>query len=164
MRLVAQECVVFAHQFFQQIALLLAKYFRRERAAIGFAGRYQDAEYREAFAAMDRWVNDWIAFPGAAAVQWIRELYQANRLINRTLRMRDVLIDLGDITAPTLVVAAPGDAIVPASSSRALQYALGSSDITYRDVGGGHIGMVAGRQAGAELFPMLLDWLGTRSA
>jgi len=67
------------------------------------------------------------------------------------------------VQAAALIVAAPGDTIVPADSSRAVRYALGSPDVTYREVDGGHIGMVASKVGRAQLFPLLIEWLASRS-
>ncbi len=135
----------------------------KTRAALSFSGNYRNETALAGFRAMDRWANDWTAFPGRAAREWIRWFYQSNALMSKKIKLGKKRVDAQNIEAAALVVAAPGDAIVPASSSRALQYALGSKDITYREVGGGHIGMVAGRTARSELFPLVVDWLGTRS-
>ncbi|MDP9017591.1 MAG: alpha/beta fold hydrolase, partial [Candidatus Eremiobacteraeota bacterium] len=135
----------------------------KTRAALAFSRQYENMAASESFRAMDRWASDWTAFPGQAAREWIKWFYQENSLMSREIKIGGRKIDARDIKAAALVVAAPGDAIVPAASSRALQYALGSKDITYKDVGGGHIGMVAGKPAKAQLFPLLLDWLGPRS-
>lgn len=134
------------------------------RAALGFAGSYLDPQAVRAFAAMDRWANDWVAFPGAAAKEWVQWFYQENRLQSRTVELAGKSVDVRDVEAAALIVAAPGDAIVPAASSRAVQYALGSRDITYKEVDGGHIGMVASKSGRAQLFPLLREWLDVRSA
>ena len=136
----------------------------KTRAALAFGGAYKNEDSARAFAAMDRWANDWVAFPGAAARQWVQWFYQENRLQSRGVALNGTTIDPRDVNAAALIVAAPGDAIVPADSSRPVRYALGSRDITYSEVGGGHIGMVASRIGRSELFPLLTEWLGTRSA
>lgn len=136
----------------------------KARAALAFSGNYANPGSRAAFSAMDRWANDWTSVPGRAACEWIERFYQANAFMTRDFTLAGKRLDTRDIEASALVVAAPGDAIVPAASSRAFRYALGSRDVTYREVGGGHIGMVAGRQANAELFPLLAAWLESRSA
>ncbi|MBV8727744.1 MAG: alpha/beta fold hydrolase [Candidatus Eremiobacteraeota bacterium] len=133
------------------------------RAALAFGGSYQAEGSARAFAAMDRWANDWVAFPGAAAREWVEWFYQENRLCSGRLTFNGTPIDADDIEAATLIVAAPGDAIVPADSSRAARYAVGSHDITYREVDGGHIGMVASKVGRSQLFPLLTEWLATRS-
>jgi polyhydroxyalkanoate synthase len=136
----------------------------KARAALAFGGSYKDPQAAGAFAAMDRWANDWVAFPGAAALQWVQWFYQENRLQSREVELLGRVVDARDIEAATLIVAAPGDAIVPAASSRAAQYALGSRDITYKEVDGGHIGMVASKIGRTQLFPLLSEWLEPRSA
>ncbi len=134
------------------------------RAALAFSANSSDRSARTAFAAMDRWVNDWVPFPGAAAKEWIKWLYQDNLLIRNALYLGGRLVELHAISAPLLCVAAPGDAIVPAASSRALLGAVSSSDKTYREVSGGHIGMVAGRDARRNLWTPLHEWLLHHSA
>jgi polyhydroxyalkanoate synthase len=135
----------------------------KARAALAFSGNYDRPGSAAAFSAMDRWANDWTNVPGRAARDWIEAFYQRNGLMSRDIRFNGKTVDAREIEARALIVAAPGDAIVPAASSRALQYAVGSRDVTYREVGGGHIGMVAGRQAGSELFPLITGWLEARS-
>ena len=133
------------------------------RAALAFGGSYKKHNSVRAFAAMDRWANDWVAFPGAAAREWVQWFYQENRLQSRGVALNGKTVDPRAVNAAALIVAAPGDTIVPADSSRPVRYALGSRDITYREVGGGHIGMVASKVGRAELFPLLTEWLDTRS-
>ncbi len=134
------------------------------RAALAFGGSYRNENSARAFAAMDRWANDWVAFPGAAAREWVQWFYQENRLQSRGVALDGKTVDPRDIEAAALIVAAPGDTIVPADSSRPVRYALGSRDITYREVNGGHIGMVASKIGRTQLFPLLNDWLAARSA
>ncbi|MBV8363196.1 MAG: alpha/beta fold hydrolase [Candidatus Eremiobacteraeota bacterium] len=133
------------------------------RAALAFGGSYTKEESVRAFAAMDRWANDWVAFPGAAARQWVQWFYQENGLQSRRVTLGGQTVDARDVRAAALIVAAPGDTIVPADSSRAVRYALGSRDVTYREVDGGHIGMVASKAGRAQLFPLLIEWLASRS-
>ncbi|PZR57436.1 MAG: hypothetical protein DLM50_05520 [Candidatus Meridianibacter frigidus] len=135
----------------------------RFRAALAFSRNYNEEPARQAFTAMDRWVNDWVPFPGAAARDWIQWFYQRNGLAERSIALNGRAVDVGKIRSAVCVVAALGDAIVPAESSRPLRYAVASKDVTYFEVGGGHIGMVAGRASSGDLFPKLLAWLETRS-
>ncbi|MBV8245576.1 MAG: alpha/beta fold hydrolase [Candidatus Eremiobacteraeota bacterium] len=133
------------------------------RAAIGFTGTYEDPASVRSFSAMDRWANDWVAFPGQAAKEWIAWIYRENRLRDGTLELHGTRLDVRNVKAATLIVAAPGDAIVPAESSRALAEAIGSRDVTTIDVKGGHIGMVASAKTARDLFTALLLWLRPRS-
>lgn len=134
------------------------------RAALAFAAQPTNRSSRIAFQAMDRWVNDWVPFPGNAAGEWIRWLYQDNLLIRNELYVGERHFNLRAITAPLLCIAAVGDAIVPAASSRAIIDAVSSADKTYREVSGGHIGMVVGQNARHDLWAAIHEWLSARSA
>ncbi|MDQ6826106.1 MAG: alpha/beta fold hydrolase [Candidatus Eremiobacteraeota bacterium] len=134
------------------------------RAALAFCAKAEDQSASAAFVAMDRWANDWVPFPGAAAVEWIEWFYQDNRLIRNQLCLNERPLRLDAIAVPLLCVAAPGDVIVPAASSRALLDAVSSTDKTYVEVSGGHIGMIAGNNAGRDLWNCVHQWLMPRSA
>lgn len=133
------------------------------RAALAFSAQAANPSARIAFEAMDRWVNDWVPFPGAAASEWIRWLYQDNLLIRDELFVSERRLNLRAINASLLCIAALRDSIVPAASSRALMDRVSSRDKTYREVTGGHIGMVLGKNARHNLWPAIDDWLSRRS-
>ncbi|MEQ8834048.1 MAG: alpha/beta fold hydrolase [Miltoncostaeaceae bacterium] len=114
--------------------------------------------------AMNQWVNDGVPFPGAAFVQWVRDLYQQNRLFEGTWEVAGEPIDLSAITAPVLTIAAGKDHIVPPAMARPLNDLVGSPDTTYLELPAGHVGVLAGSGARERLWPAVTDWLATRAA
>jgi polyhydroxyalkanoate synthase len=120
--------------------------------------------YVQSWRAMNRWSNEWVGFPGEFFRQWIRWFYQENRLATGTLVLRGRRVDLGTVRQPILVVAARRDTIVPPAAARALVDLVGSADKEYEELPGGHISLIAGRQAHQYLWPKLVQWLRAHGA
>jgi polyhydroxyalkanoate synthase subunit PhaC len=118
---------------------------------------------REAHQAMARWVADNPPFPSRAYAEWITWMYQENRLVRGRLRLRGKRVDLRRIDQSVLVVTAGADHIAPPPNTTPLLEQVSSTDVTYFDRPGGHIGLMAGSQARQAIWPDLADWLAGRS-
>lgn len=116
-------------------------------------------QYVQSWRSMNRWSNEWVGFPGEFFREWIKWFYQENRLAEGTLELRGRHVDLATVTNPILVVAARRDTIVPPAAARALIDRIGSRDKEYEELPGGHISLIAGRQANQYLWPKLIGWL-----
>jgi polyhydroxyalkanoate synthase subunit PhaC len=71
----------------------------------------------------------------------------------------DRTADLSKVTCPVLAFSGKSDALVPIRSARAALAALGSSDVRFRVVPGGHMGVVAGLRAPANVWQVTKDFL-----
>jgi polyhydroxyalkanoate synthase subunit PhaC len=118
---------------------------------------------REAYQSMAKWVADNPQWPGRAYSEWIRWMYQENKLAKGTMRMRGERVDLRNIEQNLLVVTAGADHIAPRSNSMPLVQLPRSADVTHFDRAGGHIGLMAGSKARNEIWPDLAEWLRERS-
>jgi polyhydroxyalkanoate synthase len=116
-------------------------------------------KYVGGYRAMNRWSNEWVGFPGEFFRQWITWFYQENRLIEGTLVLRGQRVDLSSVTLPILVAAARQDKIAPPLACKALVEAVSSTDKEYVELPGGHISMIAGRQAHQNAWPKVAAWL-----
>lgn len=125
---------------------------------VGLADRFADDIAVEAFAAMELWANDNLAFPAAAYATYIGELYQQNALVAGKHAAMGQRIDLGRIHCPTLVVTASRDTICPPAAANALLDAVGSAEKRALQVPGGHVGAVIGSRASRVLYPQIADW------
>jgi polyhydroxyalkanoate synthase subunit PhaC len=96
------------------------------------------------FLRMEKWLADRPHHPGEAAKQWLKDLYQENRLLDGSFELSGRRVDLKSITAPVLNVFALDDHIIPPDCSRALGAKIGSQDYTEIPLPGGHV-----------------DWIGT---
>ncbi len=123
-----------------------------------------DEKAKLAYRALDAWASDNIPFPGEAYRTYIRDLYQANGLVEKSHRVRGQLVDLARITCPALAIVADRDAICPCDSATALVEHVSSKDTHVLRVAGGHVGAVVGGRAAREMYPALVEWLRPRLA
>ena len=114
------------------------------------------------FLRMEKWLADRPHHPGEAAKQWLKELYQDNRLIDGTFELSGRRVDLKSITAPVLNVFALDDHIIPPDCSRALGGKIGSSDYTEIPLPGGHVGLFVSSKSQGKLSQNIADWLVAR--
>ncbi len=113
--------------------------------------------------AINKWVNDGIAFPGAAFQQLVEELYRRNNLVKGELVLRSKKVQLANIKANLLNIIAAGDHIALPSQCQPVMQLTQSPDKTQVVLPGGHVGIVIGRNASVQLWPVLESWLPVRS-
>jgi polyhydroxyalkanoate synthase len=114
------------------------------------------------FLRMERWIADRPGHPGEVMRQWLKDLYQDNKLIRGELMLGDRRVDLSNITMPVLNVYAEGDVIIPTACSRGLRERFGTDDYSELAVPGGHIGTFVGGKAQKILAPSIATWLKER--
>lgn len=93
---------------------------------------------------MEKWIADRPDHPGEAAKQWLKDLYQQNKLVRNEWELDGRRVDLGRITMPVLNVYAKDDHIIPPATSRALGPKLGTTEYTELALPGGHVGVFVG--------------------
>ena len=72
------------------------------------------------FLRMEKWIADRPHHPGEAAKQWLKDLYQDNKLVKGELELGGRRVDLKNITMPVLNVFAKDDHIIPPATTQAL--------------------------------------------
>jgi len=126
-------------------------------------GKVEDDDFVRFFLAMETWLEDSVAFPGRAFVDWV-ELYRSDALARNELVAGGVPIDLRRIGCPLFHVIADGDYITPPASSLALERLTSTRAQETVRLPGGHIGLSTGRAAHERLWPAVSDWLHTHDA
>jgi polyhydroxyalkanoate synthase len=114
------------------------------------------------FLRMERWIEDSPAQAGTAFREFVKGLFQQNRLVRGTFEIGGRRIDLGAVRAPVLNVYATRDHLVPPASSQALRQHVGTDDYTELAFQGGHIGIYVSRRAQREIPPRVAGWLALR--
>ncbi len=114
------------------------------------------------FLRMEKWLTDRPHHAGEAAKEWLKDLYQDNKLINNswTLGGRDV--DLKNVTMPVLNIFAQDDHIIPPATSRALNGKVGTDDYTEMGLPGGHIGLFVSTKSQDIVGKCIIEWLADR--
>jgi polyhydroxyalkanoate synthase len=114
------------------------------------------------FLRMEKWIADRPDHPGEAAKQWLKDLYQDNKLVQSTFVLGGRTVDLKRIACPVLNVFAQDDHIIPPATSQALKDKIGTDDYTELGLPGGHVGVFVGGKAQKLLGSGIADWLGAR--
>ncbi len=115
------------------------------------------------FMRMEKWIFDSPDQAGEAYRQFIKDFYQANKLIKGDVQIGDKTVDLGNIKMPVLNVYAMQDHLVPPSASQALKQQVGTDDYTELSFPGGHIGIYVSGKAQKQVPPAIGAWLDERS-
>ena len=114
------------------------------------------------FLRMEKWIFDSPDLAGEAFVEFIEQFYQANGLVNGTVRIAGRPVDLARVCMPVLNLYARADHLVPPSASRPLAGLVGSADYSEQDFAGGHIGIYVSSRAQREVPAAIDGWLRAR--
>ncbi len=113
---------------------------------------------------MEKWLADRPHHAGEAAKQWLKDLYQDNKLIKGELELGGRKVDLGQLTMPVLNIYAQDDHIIPPPTSRALAGKIGTDDYTELGLPGGHIGVFVSGKSQGIVGKGIVDWLAQRDS
>jgi len=111
------------------------------------------------FLRMEKWIADRPDHPGAAARQWLVNLYQRNELARGEFEVAGRRVDLKNIACPVLNIYAEQDHIVPVSCSKALSRFVKPN--LYEEIGfpGGHVGVFVSRKAQGVVAGGISKWV-----
>ena len=93
------------------------------------------------FLRMEKWLGDRPHHPGAAAKQWLIDLYKDNLLVKGEFVLAGEKVNLNTITMPVLNVYAERDHIIPPPRSKALKDHVASKDYSELALNSGHVGI-----------------------
>ncbi len=106
--------------------------------------------------------DGWVAWPGPALADVIRQFGVHNRLVSGGFVIEDRLVTLADMTCPILAFVGESDEIAPARSVRAARWAAPRSDVYEVALRAGHFGLVVGSNAVETTWPTVAAWLAWR--
>ena len=145
-----------AYLILKPLALTMDKY-------VGMTDKWMDKDYLTNFIRMERWTFDSPAQVGATLSQFIKDMYQDNKLIKGELELGGNKVNLKNIKVPVLCACADRDHLVPLSASEPFMDALGSKDKTFLHFATGHIRMFTSSRSRKEIIPGIIEWLKERS-
>ena len=146
----------FAYLILKPLELTMNKY-------ISMVDKMDDPEFMKNFMRREKWVFDSPDQAGETLRQFIKDMYQGNKLIKNELVLGGKQVNLKNITMPLLCACAEYDHLVPLSSSRPLLDAVGSTDTQFISFKTGHIGMYVSSQSQKTIAPQIVEWLTSRS-
>jgi polyhydroxyalkanoate synthase len=121
-----------------------------------------DGDKARTFLRMEKWIHDSPDQAGECFRQFVKDLYQENRLVEGRLRIGDREVDLGQITMPVLNIYATQDHIVPPAATLALEQHIASPDYATCAFEGGHIGIYVSNKAQRQVPDTIARWLHER--
>lgn len=121
-----------------------------------------DPEKMLNFLRMEKWIDDSPNQAGECYRQFMKDLYQENKLVKGTLEVGEHTVNLKNITMPVLNIYAEEDNLVPPAASTPLNDLVGTKDTTLYKFKGGHIGVFVGSRSQKELAPAVSSWLKER--
>jgi polyhydroxyalkanoate synthase len=116
-----------------------------------FAAMEPGSERARSFVALEDWANAGAPLPYAAGKQLFEQFVDADLPGAGRWRVGATIADPARLTCPAIDFVSRHDRIVPAASA---------ADLPDRhDLGAGHVGMIVGSRARAQLWEPLADWL-----
>ena len=123
----------------------------------------KDEKSARNFMQMEKWIFDSPDQAGEAFRQFVKDFFQANKLVEGGLRIGDSVVDLSSIEIPVMNVYATQDHLVPPDASRALKHLVGTEDYEELTFDGGHIGIYVSGKSQKTIPPSIAKWLAERS-
>ena len=104
-------------------------------------------------------VDGWVAWPGPAVAEFATQFLAHNRMLSGGFTIGERMVSLADIDLPTLAVVGTRDEIANPPAVRAIRRAVPAADIWELTVDAGHMGLVVGRGAREETWPIVAQWI-----
>jgi polyhydroxyalkanoate synthase len=114
------------------------------------------------FLRMEKWISESPAQTGECFRQFMKDLYQKNKLVKGELEVGGKKVNLKNLTSPLLNIYATEDHLVPPAATIPLNDVVGSKDKELYSFKGGHIGVFVGGKSQKELAPAVVAWLAKR--
>ncbi len=130
---------------------------------VRFYDNMEDEDFVENFARMERWLDEGIDVAGKAYEEFIRDIYQENKLYENELYLNGEHVDLTKIDMPVLQIVAEYDHLIPPEASKPFNDVISSEDTEILEFATGHIGMSVSSRSHDELWPQVSEWFEARS-
>lgn len=125
-----------------------------------FARMPEDDPRVPMFVAVEDWLNDGLDLPAGVAMTCMEEWYERNLPFRGEWAVAGKVISAGAIAAPTLVVAAKDDRIVPLDSALAFADQRLKGDRLVCATG--HVGLLAGKKAVSDIWKPICEWFAVQ--
>lgn len=114
------------------------------------------------FLRMEKWISESPDQAGECFKQFMKDLYQDNKLVKGELEVGGKKVNLKNLTSNLLNIYATEDHLVPPAATIPLNDLVGSTDKELYSFKGGHIGVFVGGKSQKELAPAVSEWLKKR--
>lgn len=107
------------------------------------------------FTAIEDWANDGCPLSSKVSKDCLVNWYRENQPHKKLWRVAGNIIDPSQLTVPGHIITPSSDRIVPPASAKSLKASL--PHFTHKIVKGGHVGMIAGKDAEITLWPIIAN-------
>ncbi len=121
-----------------------------------------DADRLNDFLRMESWIFDSPDQPGEVLRQFIKDLFQQNKLVKGEFEIGGQRVDLKQISMPVLCLYADFDTLVPPAACKGLLEHVGTKDKQELSYPVGHVGMFVSGKTQATLAPRIAEWINQR--
>ena len=122
-----------------------------------------DEQFVRNFARMERWLDEGIDVTGRFYVEFIRNIYQENRLYRNEFELEGEHVDVADIDVPVLQIVGEYDDLVPREASVPFNDAVGNEETAVIEFPTGHIGISVSSSAHDDYWPRVATWIEEHS-
>jgi polyhydroxyalkanoate synthase len=130
---------------------------------LNLAMQLENRQYVEQHANQAAFIDNLEAYPGAVIRDWTASIWLENETAKGRFTVGRDVVHLERITANLLCIAGRKDSLSNIPCCKAMMPLVSSTDKEFFIGAGGHIGILAGREATATIWPKTADWLATRS-
>ena len=120
-------------------------------------------QFVQNFLRIEKWLYDTPPIAGETIRQWIKDIYQNNRLVRSEMKIGNDVIDLSKIKIPVLNIVAEEDHLVSSDCSVPLNDVISSTDKRLMRFHTGHVGLIASTYSQNNVLPKVGQWLRSRS-
>ncbi|MGW5052283.1 alpha/beta fold hydrolase [Actinokineospora sp. NPDC004072] len=124
------------------------------------AANLRDRDYLAQVEAVERFTANMAAYPGRTVGQIYHQFYRANALARGAVEVGGTRIDLSAAKQRTLLIAGRSDTIAPRRAVAHLATVLTDAEVDFVTATGGHLGVLTGRAARHETWPLIDRHLG----
>lgn len=114
-------------------------------------------------ATMGKFLNKMIDYPGGINQDMVLHLWLQNPLKHGSITLGDTTVDLKNIQCSLLVGAGTSDQIVTEDAAKPLIELTSSTDVTFTQIPGGHLGLMSNQKSANIFWPKMTTWLSQRS-
>jgi polyhydroxyalkanoate synthase len=141
-------------------AFQLSSFQKLVTKPLALATNLDDTDFLAQVEAVDRFVDNMIAYPGRTFGQLYHRFVKGNALVGGEFELDDRTITMADVSAPVLVFGGATDGIAPIAAVKAVVPLLsGSPEVRFEIVPGGHLGMLTGRAARGTTWQVMDEWI-----
>ncbi|MFB6143452.1 MAG: helix-hairpin-helix domain-containing protein, partial [Halorientalis sp.] len=120
-------------------------------------------DFVENFARMERWLSEGIDLAGETYEQFLRDVYQDNKLYENELELDGEHVDVTNIDMPMLQITGEYDHLIPAASSIPFNDVVGTDDVETIEYPTGHIGLSVSGSSHEDVWPRVAEWFHEQS-